>query len=111
MASTFLYLCPSCTVCMGVGSPHPALPLLGPQELGDVKYLLSPQDLMAVELVPELIQAGVSCFKIEGECRSRGRQQGRPRIIACLLLAAPTPFFHMSQSPTCLKGSEYVTPT
>ena len=36
------------------------------EELGDVQYLLSPQDLAAVELVPELIQAGVGCFKIEG---------------------------------------------
>lgn len=28
------------------------------RELGDIKYLLSPQDLMAVDLVPELIKAG-----------------------------------------------------
>ena len=34
--------------------------------MGDEKYLLSPQDLMAVDLVPELIDAGISCFKIEG---------------------------------------------
>lgn len=27
------------------------------------------QDLMAVELVPELMQAGVSCFKIEGRLK------------------------------------------
>ena len=39
------------------------------RELGDVKYLLSPQDLMAVELVPELIDAGVGCFKIEGRLK------------------------------------------
>lgn len=39
------------------------------RELGDVKYLLSPQDLMAVEQVPELIEAGVSCFKIEGRLK------------------------------------------
>ena len=38
-----------------------------PQEMGDVQYLLSPQDLMAVEMVPELILAGVACFKIEGQ--------------------------------------------
>ena len=36
------------------------------KDMGDVKYLLSPQDLMAVEMVPELINAGVACFKIEG---------------------------------------------
>lgn len=39
------------------------------KEMGDEKYLLSPQDLMAVELVPDLIQAGVSCFKIEGRLK------------------------------------------
>ena len=37
--------------------------------LEDVKYLLSPQDLMAVDLVPELILAGVSSFKIEGRLK------------------------------------------
>jgi putative protease len=39
-------------------------------ELGDVKYLLSPQDLAAYELVPELIDAGVSSFKIEGRLKT-----------------------------------------
>lgn len=39
------------------------------RDMGDVKYLLSPQDLMAVELVPELIDAGVGCFKIEGRLK------------------------------------------
>ena len=34
-----------------------------------MKYLLSPQDLMAVERVPELIAAGVACFKIEGRLK------------------------------------------
>ena len=37
--------------------------------MGDVKYLLSPQDLMAVEMVPSLIDAGVGCFKIEGRLK------------------------------------------
>ena len=37
--------------------------------MGDVKYLLSPQDLMAVEMVPQLIEAGVGCFKIEGRLK------------------------------------------
>jgi collagenase-like PrtC family protease len=39
------------------------------REMGDVKYLLSPQDLMAVEMVPSLIEAGVGCFKIEGRLK------------------------------------------
>ena len=38
-------------------------------EMGDVQYLLSPQDLMAVEQVPELMRAGVACFKIEGRLK------------------------------------------
>lgn len=39
-------------------------------ELGAVKYLLSPQDLAAYELTPELIAAGVEAFKIEGRLKS-----------------------------------------
>jgi U32 family peptidase len=40
------------------------------RELGAVRYLLSPQDLAAVDLVPELVQAGVKSFKIEGRLKS-----------------------------------------
>lgn len=36
----------------------------------EVRYLLSPQDLAAVDLIPELIQAGVKSFKIEGRLKS-----------------------------------------
>ena len=38
---------------------------------GDVqlKYLLSPRDLAAYDLLPELLAAGVSCFKIEGRMK------------------------------------------
>ncbi|MBJ6361962.1 DUF3656 domain-containing protein [Paenibacillus sp. GCM10012307] len=38
--------------------------------MGDIAYLLSPKDLAAVELVPELIEAGVTSFKIEGRLKS-----------------------------------------
>ncbi|CAK9053502.1 unnamed protein product, partial [Durusdinium trenchii] len=39
-------------------------------DLGDAqRYLLSPQDLMALDYVPELIDAGVGCFKIEGRLK------------------------------------------
>lgn len=41
------------------------------RDLQDVSYLLSPQDLMAVDLVPELIRAGVRSFKIEGRLKVR----------------------------------------
>ncbi|MGD1017845.1 MAG: U32 family peptidase [Verrucomicrobiia bacterium] len=40
------------------------------KELGDRRYLLSPQDLMALEEIPELIRLGVSGFKIEGRLKS-----------------------------------------
>src|SRR5581483_9094973 len=34
-----------------------------------LKYLLSPTDLAAWDLLPELLDAGVSCFKIEGRMK------------------------------------------
>ena len=40
------------------------------RELGDVRYLLSPQDLAAVDLIPDLVKAGVKSFKIEGRLKS-----------------------------------------
>jgi putative protease len=40
------------------------------RDLGDRRYLLSPQDLAAVEEIPALIEAGVMSFKIEGRLKS-----------------------------------------
>jgi len=40
------------------------------QELGEVRYLLSPQDLAAVDLIPDLVKAGVKSFKIEGRLKT-----------------------------------------
>jgi U32 family peptidase len=39
-------------------------------DLGDREYLLSPQDLAGLELLPQIIQAGVSCVKIEGRLKT-----------------------------------------
>jgi len=39
-------------------------------DLGPQKYLLSPQDLAAYALVPELMQAGVASLKIEGRLKT-----------------------------------------
>ncbi len=39
-------------------------------DLGEQKYLLSPQDLAAYDLIPELIEAGVCSFKIEGRLKT-----------------------------------------
>ncbi|RKP47203.1 U32 family peptidase [Cohnella endophytica] len=40
------------------------------QPMGDIAYLLSPKDLAAIDIVPELIEAGVTSFKIEGRLKS-----------------------------------------
>jgi putative protease len=39
------------------------------KELGDFSYLLSPQDLCGIDQVPGLLEAGVSCLKIEGRLK------------------------------------------
>jgi U32 family peptidase len=39
-------------------------------DLGDRKYLLSPQDLSGLEVLPELIRAGVHSLKIEGRLKA-----------------------------------------
>jgi U32 family peptidase len=36
------------------------------RDLGEHRYLLSPQDLFALEQIPELMQIGIDCLKIEG---------------------------------------------
>jgi hypothetical protein len=38
--------------------------------LGDRRYLLSPQDLAGLEVLPDLIRAGVASLKIEGRLKS-----------------------------------------
>jgi putative protease len=40
------------------------------RDLGEHRYLLSPQDLAAVDLIPDLVRAGVKSFKIEGRLKS-----------------------------------------
>src|SRR5437762_1215139 len=40
------------------------------RDLGDIAYLLSPQDLAAYDLVADLVQRGVCCLKIEGRLKS-----------------------------------------
>ena len=38
--------------------------------LGDRQYLLSPQDLAGLEVLPEIVKTGVSCLKIEGRLKT-----------------------------------------
>jgi putative protease len=40
------------------------------RDLGDRRYLLSPQDLAAVEEIPELVRLGITSFKIEGRLKT-----------------------------------------
>lgn len=40
------------------------------RDLGDVKYLLSPQDLAAYAAIPDVIDAGVASIKIEGRLKT-----------------------------------------
>jgi putative protease len=39
-------------------------------DLGNIQYLLSPQDLAAYELIPQLIELGVASLKIEGRLKT-----------------------------------------
>jgi U32 family peptidase len=39
-------------------------------DLGGRQYLLSPQDLAGLEVLPELIKAGITCLKIEGRLKN-----------------------------------------
>jgi len=48
------------------------------QELGDVRYLLSPEDLAAHDALPELMAAGVHSLKIEG------RYKGAPYVMTAV---------------------------
>jgi len=41
-----------------------------PRDLGDKRYLLSPQDLAAVDEIPRLIELGIKSFKIEGRLKT-----------------------------------------
>jgi U32 family peptidase len=41
-----------------------------PVPLGDRRYLLSPQDLSGLEVLPELVRAGIASLKIEGRLKS-----------------------------------------
>ncbi len=45
--------------------------------LGDQRYLLSPKDLVGYELLPQVIESGISSVKIEGRLKS-------PEYVACI---------------------------
>ncbi len=69
-------------------------------DLGDRRYLLSPRDLAGVEVLPDLVRAGVASLKIEGRLKSpeyvasitRVYRQALDRAMAGLAGRDPEPF-------------------
>lgn len=57
------------------------------KDLGDVRYLLSPQDLAAYPLVPQLVEAGLASLKIEGRLKT-------PEYVANVVQAYRTAIDH-----------------
>jgi len=68
-----------------------------PMDTGDLRYLLSPQDLFAWELLPQLVAAGVDSLKIEGRLKSP------------LYVAASTEAYRKGLD-SAMKGSEVPSP-
>ena len=52
------------------------------RDLGDRRYLLSPQDLAAAREIPALLERGVVSFKIEGRLKSPSTSRRFARFIA-----------------------------
>src|SRR5688500_19013265 len=67
--------------------------------LGDRKYLLSPQDLAGLDVLPELVRSGVASLKIEGRLKSpeyvasitRVYRQALDKVMAEVFGPAPIP--------------------
>jgi putative protease len=72
-----------------------------PVELGDRQYLLSPQDLSGLEVLPDLVQTGVSCLKIEGRLKAPEYVANVTRIYRRALdgLHLPSPVAPLTPSP------------
>ena len=59
------------------------------RDLGEHRYLLSPQDLAAVDLIPDLVRAGVKSFKIEGRLKTPEYVAAVTRVYRKALDACP----------------------
>ena len=70
------------------------------RDLGEVRYLLSPQDLAAVDLIPDLVKAGVKSFKIEGRLKSPEYVTAVTRVYRKALDAA------MNETPSSVTASD-----
>lgn len=68
-------------------------------DLGDRRYLLSPQDLAGIDVLPDLVRAGVASLKIEGRLKApeyvasitRVYRQALDRVCGPLTAPQPTP--------------------
>ena len=61
-------------------------------DLGDRRYLLSPQDLAGLEVLPEIVRAGVASLKIEGRLKTPEYVANITRVYRQALdAAAPSP--------------------
>jgi len=75
-------------------------------ELGDRRYLLSPQDLAGIDVLPDLVRSGVSSLKIEGRLKSPEYVASITRVYRQALdqvmtgLVEPQPPTTNSQPPT-----------
>jgi U32 family peptidase len=71
-------------------------------DLGDRQYLLSPQDLSGLEVLPALLQTGVSCLKIEGRLKAPEYVANVTRIYRRALdrLLPPSPATPVPTDPT-----------
>jgi putative protease len=75
-------------------------------DVGDRSYLLSPQDLSGLTVLPDLIKAGISCLKIEGRLKSpeyvanvtRVYRQAIDRTIGQTHTVAPTDPYNLEMA-------------
>ena len=78
--------------------------------LGDRRYLLSPQDLAGIDVLPDLVRAGVSSLKIEGRLKSpeyvasitRVYRNALDKAMAALAAAPELPAGHDASHPAPL---------
>jgi len=62
-------------------------------DLGDRRYLLSPQDLSGLDVLPDLVRSGVASLKIEGRLKSPGYVANITRVYRTALDRVMTEIF------------------
>ncbi len=80
------------------------------KEHRDQRYLLSPQDLAAVDLIPDLLRAGVKSFKIEGRLKTPEYVAAVTRVYRKALDACSCPVLGQAVQTTSRGESSPITP-